>query len=70
MFKSAKIQSIIFDLAGTTIDYGYQAPVIPFVKSFQDHKIIVPYKAVRQWIGLDKMTPTRQLCLSKTVRDQ
>lgn len=48
------IQAVVFDWAGTTIDYGSRAPIIAFQRAFAHFGITVPEPVIRADVGLDK----------------
>lgn len=48
------IQAVVFDWAGTTIDYGSRAPIIAFQRAFAHFGINVPEAVIRADVGLDK----------------
>ena len=48
------IQAVVFDWAGTTIDYGSRAPIIAFQRAFAHFGIQVPEAVIRLDVGLDK----------------
>ncbi|CAM3183627.1 phosphonoacetaldehyde hydrolase [Lactiplantibacillus plajomi] len=50
------IQAVIFDWAGTTIDYGSRAPIVAFQKAFSNVGIDITEAEIRQDMGLDKYT--------------
>ncbi|CAJ1225903.1 hypothetical protein [Lactiplantibacillus xiangfangensis] len=50
------IQAVIFDWAGTTIDYGSRAPIVAFQKAFDNVGITITEAEIRQDMGLDKYT--------------
>jgi len=50
------IQAVIFDWAGTTIDYGSRAPIVAFQKAFENVGIKISEAEIRQDMGLDKYT--------------
>ena len=50
------IQAVIFDWAGTTIDYGSRAPIVAFQKAFANVGINITEAEIRQDMGLDKYT--------------
>ena len=37
--KDQSIKLVVFDLAGTTVDFGSRAPVLAFTELFKRHKI-------------------------------
>lgn len=49
-----KIEAVIFDWAGTTVDYGCMAPVQAFVKAFEKFGITPTEKEVRKPMGMLK----------------
>lgn len=51
---SKKIQAVIFDWAGTTVDYGCFAPVEAFRRAFEEAGIIVATEEIRKPMGLSK----------------
>ena len=48
------IEAVIFDWAGTTVDYGSLAPVIAFKKAFKDAGIELSDEDIRQDMGMAK----------------
>lgn len=50
------IQAVIFDWAGTTIDYGSRAPIVAFQEAFANVGINITEAEIRQDMGLDKYT--------------
>ncbi|MBL3531201.1 phosphonoacetaldehyde hydrolase [Companilactobacillus zhachilii] len=48
------IEAVIFDWAGTTVDYGSLAPVIAFKKAFKDAGIDLSDGEIRQDMGMAK----------------
>jgi len=48
------IEAVIFDWAGTTVDYGSLAPVIAFKKAFKDAGIELSDDDIRQDMGMAK----------------
>lgn len=48
------IEAVIFDWAGTTVDYGSLAPVIAFKKAFKDAGIDLSDDDIRQDMGMAK----------------
>lgn len=49
-----KIEAVIFDWAGTTVDFGSMAPVQAFLKAFQQFGITPSLDEVRKPMGLPK----------------
>ena len=51
---SRQIEAIVFDWAGTTIDYGCFAPVEAFRKAFEEEGIHPTTEEIRKPMGLSK----------------
>ena len=51
---SKKVKGIIFDWAGTTVDYGCFAPVITFMEIFSEYKIQLTLEEVMAPMGIHK----------------
>ena len=49
-----KTEAIIFDWAGTTVDYGCFAPVKAFISAFKEYKITPTVEEVRKPMGIAK----------------
>lgn len=49
-----EIQLVIFDWAGTTVDFGCQAPVNAFVRGFRNRGVEVSMEAARLPMGMEK----------------
>ncbi len=49
-----KIEAVIFDWAGTTVDYGCFAPVQAFIEAFKAHGITPTNEEVREPMGMLK----------------
>ena len=56
-----KIQAVIFDWAGTTIDYGCFAPVEAFISSFKKYGIELSIDEVRAPMGLPKKVHIKKI---------
>ncbi|MFD1485555.1 phosphonoacetaldehyde hydrolase [Lacticaseibacillus baoqingensis] len=63
------IEAVIFDWAGTVIDYGSRAPLLAFKRTFADYGVAVPEAAIRQDMGLDKLTHINKLLADPAVAD-
>ena len=50
------IQAVIFDWAGTTVDYGSRAPIVAFQQAFANVGIEITEAEIRKDMGLDKYT--------------
>jgi len=55
------IQAVIFDWAGTTIDYGSQAPIFAFQQAFKTAGIYLTVAEIRRDMGLDKAQHIRKI---------
>ncbi len=48
--NNTQIQAVVFDWAGTTVDFGSRAPILAFMALFKDNKVeITVEKRVPQW---------------------
>ncbi len=56
------IKAVIFDWAGTTVDYGCFAPVATFIDVFRKKGIDITEDEVRKPMGLRKIDHIRALC--------
>ena len=56
-----KTQLVLFDWAGTTVDFGCQAPITAFVKGFKNLGIDVSMKAARLPMGMEKRAHIRSV---------
>ena len=50
-----KIQAVVFDWAGTTIDYGCFAPLGAFLETFESSGVEITLDEARQPMGLSKI---------------
>lgn len=62
-----QIEAVIFDWAGTTIDYGCFAPLDVFIKVFQKRGIEVSHEEAREPMGLQKWQHIREMCNNKRI---
>ncbi|MFO1432872.1 MAG: phosphonoacetaldehyde hydrolase [Candidatus Competibacteraceae bacterium] len=56
------VQAVIFDWAGTTVDFGSLAPVAAFVQLFQANDIVITLDEARLPMGTEKREHIRRLC--------
>lgn len=56
-----KIKGVIFDWAGTTVDFGCFAPVEVFLSVFQEEGIDVTYDEAREPMGMSKIDHIRTM---------
>lgn len=64
------IQAVIFDWAGTTIDYGCFSPLSPFISAFKEHGIIITMEEARGPMGKLKIDHVRDLICLPSVTEQ
>lgn len=55
------IEAVIFDWAGTTVDYGCMAPVQAFVKAFEKFGITPTEDEIRKPMGMLKRDHVRTM---------
>ena len=56
-----KIEAVIFDWAGTTVDYGCFAPVMAFGQVFEQFGIHVTMEEIREPMGMLKWDHIRTM---------
>ncbi|MFD1430902.1 MULTISPECIES: phosphonoacetaldehyde hydrolase [Lacticaseibacillus] len=61
------LEAVLFDWAGTTIDYGSRAPLLAFQQTFAHYGISLSDEEIRRDMGLDKMVHIRQLLKTPDV---
>ena len=64
----SKVEGIIFDWAGTTVDYGCFAPVQAFLEAFEQYGIRLTKQEVREPMGMLKMDHIRTIMNMERVR--
>jgi phosphonoacetaldehyde hydrolase len=64
---TARIRLVIFDWAGTTIDAGSRAPLVPFVRAFSACGVDITPEEARGPMGLHKKDHIRALLQLPTV---
>lgn len=65
--NGSHIEAVIFDWAGTTIDYGCFAPLDVFIKVFQKRGIEVTSEEAREPMGLLKWQHIREMCNNERI---
>lgn len=65
-----KIAGVIFDWAGTTVDYGCFAPLEVFIKIFKEAGIEVTSEDARKPMGLLKIDHTKALLEMPEIKNQ
>ena len=68
MFDSIKL--IVFDWAGTLVDYGCKAPTAAFETAFRNHGIVLTDEEIRAPMGLKKRDHARMLLFSDGAIEQ
>ncbi len=66
----SKIELVIFDWAGTTVDYGCFAPVSAFIETFARNKVEVSIAQAREPMGLHKKDHIRALLQMPSIAEQ
>lgn len=67
---SSSIQAVIFDWAGTLVDFGSLAPTQIFVEAFESFGVHISLEQARGPMGLSKREHIRQLLAEPDVRQQ
>ncbi|TFG08553.1 MAG: 2-aminoethylphosphonate--pyruvate transaminase [Promethearchaeota archaeon] len=62
------IKAVIFDWAGTTVDFGCYAPTIAFKKIFEEEGISLTIDEIRKPMGIMKKDHVRVLCQMDRVK--
>jgi phosphonoacetaldehyde hydrolase len=70
MKQNSKIALVVFDWAGTTVDYGCSAPLRAFEKIFLQKGIHVTKNEIRKFMGMQKKEHLRSLLQLETVEKQ
>ncbi|MCA1927415.1 MAG: phosphonoacetaldehyde hydrolase [Calditerrivibrio sp.] len=65
-----ELESVIFDWAGTTIDFGCIAPLAAFKKFFLSKGVDIKDEDVRRFMGLKKIDQLNSLFNLQYVRDE
>jgi phosphonoacetaldehyde hydrolase len=63
-----KLRALIFDWAGTTVDFGSLAPVRAIQKAFQEFGVPVDESTVRRDMGLPKRNHIAQIFSTEKVQ--
>ncbi|WP_445115908.1 phosphonoacetaldehyde hydrolase [Acinetobacter sp. WZC-1] len=54
MTTANKIQAVVFDWAGTTVDFGSRAPILAFMTLFSDNGVDLTIEEARGPMGMEK----------------
>ncbi len=65
--RAGKIGLVVFDWAGTTVDYGCFAPATVFVEVFSSHGIRITTSQAREPMGMDKRDHIRAILQMEPV---
>ncbi len=63
------IEAVIFDWAGTMVDYGCFAPLDVFIKVFAEKGIEITVKEAREPMGVKKIDHIRAIAAQKRVKE-
>ncbi|MCT4656995.1 MAG: phosphonoacetaldehyde hydrolase [Cohaesibacter sp.] len=66
----SKIKAVVFDWAGTMVDFGSFAPMGVFVKAFEQFGITAPINEAREPMGLPKWDHIRTMMDMPSIADQ
>ena len=64
------IKAVIFDWAGTTVDYGSRAPMAAFVELFRRHQVRISVEEARVPMGLNKWNHIDVLLNMPQIQEQ
>ncbi|MCM3570428.1 phosphonoacetaldehyde hydrolase [Neobacillus mesonae] len=65
-----KIEAVVFDWAGTMIDYGCFAPLEVFLEIFRKRGVDVTVAEAREPMGMSKIEHIRTLCQMPRIRQE
>ncbi len=68
--KIMEVKAVIFDWAGTTVDYGCMAPFKVFIEIFKNMEIDVSIKEARAPMGLLKKDHIKIMLEMQNIKDQ
>jgi 2-aminoethylphosphonate--pyruvate transaminase/phosphonoacetaldehyde hydrolase len=69
MFKNKRVQGVVFDWAGTTIDYGCRAPLQVFLDIFQKKGIPITKEEASKPMGMLKIEHIRELFKMERIKN-
>ncbi|MBX3414352.1 MAG: phosphonoacetaldehyde hydrolase [Pirellulales bacterium] len=64
------IRMVVFDWAGTTVDHGCFAPVVPFIEAFRRFDVEVTVPEARRPMGLGKKDHVRAIITSPEIAER
>lgn len=65
-----RVEAIVFDWAGTTVDYGCQAPMQVFADIFAEKGITITTQEIKAPMGMGKWDHIHELCQLETIQIQ
>ena len=65
-----QIEAVIFDWAGTTVDYGCMAPIYAMQAAFSQHDVTVSLDEIRKPMGMLKIDHIKAVLAMDTIRNQ
>jgi phosphonoacetaldehyde hydrolase len=65
-----KIQAVIMDWAGTTVDFGSNAPVEAFMKAFGAFGVFPTVAEIREFMGMDKREHVKKMLEFPRISEQ
>ncbi|AZV42659.1 phosphonoacetaldehyde hydrolase [Peribacillus asahii] len=65
-----KIEAVVFDWAGTMIDYGCFAPLEAFLEIFRKRQVTITVDEAREPMGMLKIEHIRSLCAMPRIRTE
>ena len=65
-----QIEAVIFDWAGTTVDYGCVAPIYAMQAAFSQHDVTVSLDEIRKPMGMLKIDHIKAVLAMDTIRNQ
>ncbi len=66
----SNVQAVIFDISGTTLDYGSRGPVLAFIELFKRHGVEISHEEARRPMGMHKKDHIRSLLSEPDVADR
>ncbi len=64
------VRAVVFDWAGTAVDYGSIGPVAVFLKVFEQFGVPVTAAEARRFMGLAKKDHIREMCRIPSVKER
>lgn len=65
----SRLEAVIFDWAGTTVDFGCFAPVQAFIEAFREFEIELDVKEVREPMGMRKKDHIKAILLMERIHE-